>query len=1027
MASNGSTSRSGLWFALQTRRKTLAAFVMALLVGAMFLLLGLAVEPVPDISPRLVLVSATLPGLATEEVEKQISFPLESAMVGLPGIVDLRSVSRTGVSVVYIQFSDDTDIILDRQYVSQRLQTARDMIELPGLSLRMGPFATGMGEIMQLELTGGRYDGMALNRLMTWTVAPQLKLVPGVADINVNGGAEETFQIALEPSRLSAFGVSVQDVERAIDTNNASAGGGWITRQAEQEIVVGRARVTDLEAFGAIPVRLGGDGRTIRLTDIGTVSRGPRTRLGAVTRNGLGETVLGVVMMQQGESSDAVLQRIDAALPAIRKSLPPGVKLLPIYRRSELTDLTIDTVKENLLIGAVLVLLVLGVVIGNWRAALVIASVIPVSLLAAMAGMRVFGISANLLSLGAIDFGMIVDASLVIVEHFLAHRDVSRDAQENAVLTLRTIMRPVCFAVTVIIMVYLPILTLQGVEGKMFRPMAQTIIMALVVSLIYALICVPVLAGWALRRPEPDHETRFVRFLRARYEPALRWSEGHSGVLIAAVLVVFAFAVLCASRLGGEFVPTLEEGALIVTSIRLPSASLPTVLHSVTEQEKLLLGFPEVRSVVSNTGTSAIPTDPMGPEETDTFIYLRPRSQWKTAHTQSELVTKMDATLMATLPDAQYEWSQPIQMRMDDMLSGVRTTLALSIYGDDLDTLWRLAHRAADTVRHIPGAADVSAAGNGTVPFLQVDVDRDRAARLGVAVPDILSVIEAVGGHAGRPVVVDNALVPTQVRFAAASVSDEKKIGRLRVRRADGRAEVLLSEVTHFRVVDQPPRIDRDGIRRRVIVQANVRGRDTQSFVDEARRAVAKEVVLPSGYRIVWAGQFRNLQSAMHRLQIVVPIALALIFGLLVVALGSFGLSAMVFVNLPVAATGGIFALSLRGLPFSIAAGVGFIALFGVAILNSVVLVSQILVLRREGQSAMDAAFGAARSRFRAVMATALVASLGFFPMAFSGSAGAEVERPLATVVIGGLISSTILTLLVLPTLYARLFGRRVG
>ncbi|GBR44339.1 efflux RND transporter permease subunit [Gluconobacter roseus] len=1011
----------------QSNRFVLLGLLVALMIGGVMTVPGLPVEPVPDISPKQVMVSVTAPGLATEEVEKLITFPVEASLTGIPGVTDLRSVSRTGVSAVYLQFDDATDIDLDRTRVSERLQAARDSITMPGVSVSMGPLATGMGEIMQLQIRGAGLSLMELNRLMTWTVVPQLRLVPGVVDVNVNGGSVETYQVAVDPARMRAFGVSVSEIVQAVDTNNASSGGGWIAHHAEQNVVVGRALVGSLADFGAIPVKLGTGGHVIRLRDMGVVSAGPRTRLGAVTRDGQGEAVIGVVMMQTGASSNATLDAIGRVLPAIRQSLPPGVTLEPFYSRASLTGQTIHTVKENLLIGAALVLFVLVVVLGDWRAALVIVSVIPASLVAAMAGMRLFGVSANLLSLGAIDFGMIVDSSLVVVEHIMVERGERRASGSFAALTAdaaRAVVRPVSFAIFVIIMVYLPVLTLQGIEGKMFRPMAQTVIMALLASLAYCFVCVPVLAALVMRNAQPDRETWFVRTVRRYYEPALRWTEHHSGRLLVVTVAAFLLAVLIGGRLGGEFVPQLEEGSLVLTSTRLPGASLDTVLEGVTAEEKILRSFPEVQTVVSSTGTAAIPTDPMGTNETDTFIFLRPHEEWKTASTQAGLVTKINDVLEKTRPDAAYSWSQPIQMRMDDLLAGVRTQLAISVYGDDLSELNRIAGQVVETLRTVRGAADVALQGSGTVPFLHIDVNRDAAARLGVSVPDILAVVEAVGGHVGKPVTVQGAIIPTQVRLREDAVSSADRIGHLQVRRADGQGWVLLSQVADIVLSDGVSRIDRDNIHRRVIVQANIRGRDVSSFVAAAQQAVAQKIRMPQGYRMVWAGQFRNLQSALHRLFIVVPIALALIFLLLVAALGSFGAAALVFANLPMAATGGIFVLALRGLPFSIAAGIGFIALFGVAILNGVVLVSQIRVFRQEGLAAADAAFQAARSRLRPVLATASVASLGFFPMAFSGGSGAEVERPLASVVIGGLVSSTLLTLFVLPTLYARFFGR---
>lgn len=1011
---------------LQSNRFVLLGLLVALMIGGIMTVPGLPVEPVPDISPKQVMVSVTAPGLATEEVEKLITFPVEASLTGIPGVTDLRSVSRTGVSAVYLQFDDATDIDLDRTRVAERLQAARDSITMPGVSVSMGPLATGMGEIMQLQIRGAGLSLMELNRLMTWTVVPQLRLVPGVVDVNVNGGSVETYQVAVDPARMRAFGVSISDIIQAVDTNNASSGGGWIAHHAEQNVVVGRALVGSLADFGAIPVKFGTNGHVIRLRDMGVVSAGPRTRLGAVTRDGQGEAVIGVVMMQTGASSNATLDAIRHVLPTIRQSLPPGVTLEPFYSRADLTGQTIHTVKENLLIGAVLVLFVLVVVLGDWRAALVIVSVIPASLVAAMAGMRLFGVSANLLSLGAIDFGMIVDSSLVVVEHIMVERGESHGTRPFAALTAdaaKAVIRPVSFAIFVIIMVYLPVLTLQGIEGKMFRPMAQTVIMALLASLVYCFVCVPVLAAMLMRKVQADRETVFVRTVRRYYEPALRWTEYHSGRLLIVTGVAFLAALLIGGRLGGEFVPQLEEGSLVLTSTRLPGASLDTVLEGVTAEEKILRSFPEVKTVVSSTGTAVIPTDPMGTNETDTFIFLRPREEWKTASTQAGLVTKINDVLEKTRPDAAYSWSQPIQMRMDDLLAGVRTQLAISVYGDDLAELNRIAGQVVETLHTVRGAADVALQGSGTVPFLHIDVNRDAAARLGVSVPDILAVVEAVGGHVGKPVTVQGAIIPTQVRLREDAVSSADRIGHLQVRRADGQGWVLLSQVADIVLSDGVSRIDRDNIHRRVIVQANIRGRDVSSFVAAAQQAVAQKIRMPQGYRMVWAGQFRNLQSALHRLFIVVPIALALIFLLLVAALGSFGAAALVFANLPMAATGGIFVLAIRGLPFSIAAGIGFIALFGVAILNGVVLVSQIRVFRQEGVAAAEAAFRAARSRLRPVLATASVASLGFFPMAFSGGSGAEVERPLASVVIGGLISSTLLTLFVLPTLYARFFG----
>ena len=1011
---------------LRARMIVLGVLGLVLAAGCLAVM-GLPVEAVPDISPRQVLVSVVAPGLATEEVEKLITFPVEASLTGIPGMTDLRSVSRSGVSVVYVQFADETDINLDRIRVNERLQQARGAISVPGVSLGMGPLTTGMGEIMQFQIKGKGHTLMDLNRIMNWTVVPQMRLVPGVVDVNVNGGAEETYAVTLDEARLIAANLSVGEVYRAVDTNNGAAGGGWIPRHAEQQIVVGRGLVRSVEDFGAIPVRSNADGSVLRLRDLGRVGLGARTRLGAVTRDGQGEIVIGVVMMESGASSNATLAAIDRALPAIRRALPAGVTLEPYYTRATLTGRTIATVRDNLLLGAVLVVGVLVVVIGSWRAALVIASVIPLALVCAMAGMRQFGISANLLSLGAIDFGMIVDGSLVVVEHILARRESEPEADFATLVAgaVREVMRPVSFAILVIIMVYLPVLTLQGIEGHMFRPMAQTVIMALLASLVYGFTCVPVLAVLALGPVRPRGDTWLIAWLRRPYGTMVGWGEGHPRILFGGTLAVFALSMLLATRLGGEFIPQLDEGALTVTTTRLPSASLDTVLASVTKQEQILRRFPEVKAVISNTGTSAIPTDPMGVNETDSFIFLNDPATWKTARTQAGLVAAMDDTLRHELPDALYSWSQPVQMRMDDLLSGVRTQIAVSIYGDDLGRLSALGDRVAAVMSSVRGAADVAPAGDGTVPLLVIDIDRAQAAGRNVAMQDILDTVEAVGGHIGRAVMVGNAMISTEVRLDPRQVASPATIAALRVPRHDGQGSVLLGQVAHLHPVDGPPRISRDRVRRRMVVQANVRGRDLSSFVAEAQARVARDVRLPAGYTMQWDGQFRNLQSAVQRLEVVLPVALGLIFALLVVAFGAVKPALLVFANLPVAATGGIVALTVRGLPFSISAGIGFIALFGVAILNGVVLVSTIGALRQQGMAVATAAFAAAQSRFRPVMATALVASLGFFPMAFSQSAGAEVERPLASVVIGGLVSSTLLTLLVLPSLYARVMRER--
>jgi cobalt-zinc-cadmium resistance protein CzcA len=1023
------------WFI--EKRVFLFCVVGLLMVAGLADLWSLPVEPVPDISPTQVLVTVQAPGLATEEVEKLVTAPIEKVMSGVVGLSGMRSVSRTGVAVLYLQFDEGTDIYRDREMVVQRLPLARDSVSVPGLSIDLGPLATGMGEILQLQIKGKEQTLEDLNRLMVWNVVPRLRLVDGVVDVNVNGGASQTYEVAINPEALRQYKVSVTDVFHALDTGNEVAGGAWIEHNDEQHVIVGRSLIDDLNELGEVQVKSGPNGAVIHMRDIGTVRKGRRPRLGGVTRDGTGEIVNAVVLLQQGASARATLAALSRELPQIQAALPEGVTLEPYYSRAVLTAKTVDTVRENLVVGAFLVLAVLLLVIGDGRASIVIISVIPFSLVVAMVGMHHLGISANLLSLGAIDFGMVVDSSLVIVENVLHRRRPTEPLMQTVLYTVRSVMRPVVFAVLIIAMVYLPILTLQGVEGRMFRPMAETVILALVASLIYSLVCVPalcVLLGSGRSVPAgkneahdhahgDSHHTRFIAFLWRSFQPASAWCMEHTRAVVGVALVFLVVSCGLATRLGGEFIPQLQEGDLIVTSTRLPGISLDASLRSAEAIERTLRHFPDVRSVVSVTGTASIPTDPQGGEQSDTYILLKPRKEWKTAATQEGLVRAFNDALMHDNPGSLYNWSQPIQMRMDDLLSGVRSQIAIGVYGPDLKELARLSARIADVVSKVPGAADVAPQDVGTIPYLHIDVNRTAAARMNVETSSVIDAVEALGGHYGPPVVVDGALIPTEVRLQPDARENLEDIRTLPIVTRDDKT-IDLSQVAHIVLSDGPPAIRREQGMRRSMVQANVRGRDLSSFVQAAQAAVRAQVPLPPGYYLEWSGQFRNLQTAVARLEIVVPVMLALIFLLLVMALGELGLAALVFVNLPFAATGGILALYLRGMPFSISAGVGFIALFGVATMNGLVLVSYMRDLKKEGATPFRAAVAAVQDRFRPVMATATVACLGFFPMAFSMSEGAEVEKPLATVVIGGLVSCTFLTLLVLPTLYAALYGR---
>ena len=1005
-------------------RALLFVFAGLLVVGGLLDIWFLPVESVPDISPREVLVTIVAPGLAPETVEKLVTFPVESELTGLPGVVDLRSISRFGVSVVYVEFEDGTDIFQDRAYVNERLAAAKQKITAVDVTPMIGPLSTGLGEIMQFQLAGPGHSLMELNTLMTWQVAPMLKQVPGVADLNINGGSTETFGVALDDAALTRYGISPGDVFAAVDGNNAAAGGAWIEHNQEQQVIVGSGLIGSLADLGGIVLRTGTDGTPVYVSDVARVAAAPRVRLGAVTRDGTGEIVNAVVLMQEGHNSGDVVRAVDAELPVIAKTLPKGVTIKPFYRRSDLTARTIATVRDNLLFGALLVMVVLLVVLGDWRAALVVTSMIPLSLIVAMVGMHHLGISANLMSLGAIDFGMIVDGSVVMVENTLRRRE-GRE-REPRVRTIGSaaaeVARPIAFAVAIIVIVYLPVMSLQSIEGKMFKPMAETVILALLSSLLLALTWIPAIASVVLKRETPARESWVVRRARRAYTPTLAWCEGHRAVVVTLAGALFALSVFVASGFGGEFIPKLEEGSLVVTSVRLPSAALPTSIADTTTIERVLKRFPEVTTVVSNTGTATIPTDPMGVNQTDSFVMLKPPGQWKTAHSQDGLVSAYGRALEDAVPDSMFTWSQPVQMRMDDLLEGVKTDVAISIYGDDLGMLQSLAAKVSAVVAHVPGAADTAPEEVAGLPFLHIDVDRAAASRRGINARAVLDVVSAIGGHIGSTIVIGGAQLDTQVRYQPDDRTTIDRIRNLRVQRPGG-GSVPLSEVARISLADGPSQVSRDHVQRRAVVDTNVRGRDATSFVRAAQQAVAAKVHLPQGTRIEWSGQYQHLAEATGRLSLAVPIALVLIFVMLYATFNSARLAALIFLNLPIAVTGGIFALAARGLPFSVSAGIGFIALCGVAVLNGVVLVSTIVALRGKGHDALEAAQEAAQLRLRPVLTTALVASIGFIPMAVSTTAGAEVERPLATVVIGGLVTATMLTLLVLPALYPWFVG----
>jgi cobalt-zinc-cadmium resistance protein CzcA len=1013
--------------ALVARRWLVLVLALAVVGAGYFNLRGLAIDAVPDISPKQVLILTEAQGLGPLEVERLVTFPIETQMTGLPGLKDVRSTSRFGLSAVYVTFEDGVNVETERARVFQRLQMAKGMMP-PGVgSPEEGPLTTGLGEIFEFELRGPGYTPMQLYQILQWRIVPQLRLVPGVVNVDIYGGELETYEVRPSPERLRAQGISLPQLFQAVESNNATRGGAYIERGDEQEVVRGLALAGSRDDIASIVLKATPGGTPVTVGDVGDVVLAPKVRLGAVTHDGQGETVVGVVEMQYGLNSSEVLPKLKAGIAALQKKLPPGVEIRPFYDRSDLVQRAIRTVAHNLVEGALLVIVVLLLMLGNFRAGLIVAAVIPLSMMMAFMGMRAFGISGNLLSLGAIDFGLIVDGAVVLVENTLRRQSApegegKKNDETDPVKVVpgaaAEVARPVIFSVVIITAVYLPVLTLQSIEGKEFRPMAETVMLALGSSLLITMLVIPALAATCLSATAAQKDTFVVRWARKGYTPVLRRTEKHPYIMVGVAALLFAVAVFFATRLGGEFIPTLQEGAIVVTSNKLPSINLDASIRTVTEIERAIRTFPEVQTVVSQTGSAAVPTDPMGVQSTDSYVILKPPGQWKQLHTQAAILAAIQKKVKAEVPGVSFEFSQPIEMRMNDLLQGVRSAVALDIYGGDLGTLRELANQAVQIVQGIKGAADVHAEQIGGLPDLTVQVNREKLARYGLNASDVLAVVEAIGGRTvGTVYGQGDTETPIVVRLPEADRASAERVREIPVGLANG-AAVPLEAVADVTVAPGPAQISRDKLQRRISVQINVRGRDVNSFATEAQKTVGQKLHPPQGYTLEWGGEFQNLRTASARLSLVVPAVLALIFLLLYLNFGSLKLSSLIFLNVPMAATGGIAALVLRGMPFSVSAGIGFISTFGIAILDGVVLASYIEEERAAGKNPGDAARGAAEKRLRPVLTTALVASIGFVPMAFSTSAGSEVQRPLATVVIGGLITATLLTLLVLPSLY---------
>jgi cobalt-zinc-cadmium resistance protein CzcA len=1001
---------------------------LAFAVAGAMSLPHLDIDAFPDTTPVQVQINTVAPALGPEEIEQQITFPIEQVISGLPKLQQLRSVSKFGLSQVVVTFADGTDIYFARQLINERLSTAQLP---PGIDKpKMGPVATGLGEVFHYVVTGQGDDITEMRTIHDWIIKPKLRTVKGTAEINSWGGYEKQFQVRVRPYDLAARKLTLDEVIEALEKNNKNVGAGNIRRKSEMLLVTGRGRVASVEDIKGIVIKAQ-KGNPIKVGDVADVQVGHEIRRGAVTADGKGEVVLGLGFMLMGENSHEVTWAMKKKLGEIKSNLPANVKVEPVYDRTELVDFVIDTVRRNLFEAGLLVVAVLFLFLGNLRAAAIVALAIPLAMLFAFSGMLRFGIAASLLSLGAIDFGMIVDSSVVMVENcvrHIAHGDLGRKTKLEMVRDAAVeVRKPTLFGELIIMIVYLPILTLEGIEGKMFRPMALTIVFALAGSMVLSMTLMPVLASLILPEKIQEREPLLMRIAHAIHAPILRIAMQHKfavmGFAVAILVVAFVFI---APNLGAEFVPTLSEGAIEFNVIRLADTPIERSVEENTRFEQALLKeFPdEINHVWSRIGTAEVATDPMGVELTDVFISLKPRQKWSKAKTQEEL-TELIQKEMRPFLGPKFAYSQPIKMRLDEMTTGTRADFAVKLFGDDIKTLQKTATEMEKVLQSISGSADVNVEPLTGLPLLQIKVKQDELAKYGVPAKTVLNMVEALGGTRVGEVALGQfrfplvVRLPEQYRGTAGTTQDAKKlIEELPIVTAKGERKALVDLASVEVIQDTPSTITREWGQRRITITSNVRGRDLGTFVREAEEKL-KQVAMPPGrYHYEIGGQWEHLITARKRLLIVVPLALVLIFGLLYMTYGNVVDTIRVFTGVPFAAVGGIFALWIRGMPFSISAAIGFIAMSGVAVLDDMILVSTIRQLREKGMALDEAVQKAAVTRLRPVLMTTLVASLGFVPMAFSTGVGAEVQRPLATVVIGGVISAMVMSLFVVRVLY---------
>lgn len=1024
------------------RRPALMIFASALLIGAgAWSAVRIPIDAVPDITNPQVQINTNVPALAPDEIETLVTVPIELEMAGLPGMIELRSLSKFGLSQVTMTFEDGVDLYRLRQLVTERLAHARDQLP-PHVSPALAPVSTGLGEIVYYTL---RYRSDAANKpveraeqlrqlrlLHDYTVKPLLRSTPRLAEINAIGGYEKQIVVEPDPAKLAAAGVSFAQLVTTLRASTENAGGGVLEIGGEAVVVRADTRAKTAEQLGNLPVKFIGAARPLLVRDLAAVSIGSAVRTGASTEDGE-ETVTGAAIMLAGENARAAAQATVARLREIQAKLPREVEIRVVYDRSDLVNATIRTVEKNLFEGAVLVAIILFALLGNWRAALIVSLAIPLSFFFMLTGLAQANVSANLMSLGAIDFGLIVDGAIVMVENALRHlagkqqalgRILHRQERLEVVrASAHEVVKPMFFGVMIIAVVYVPILALTGIEGKMFRPMAIAVILALIGSLALAVTLMPVLTASWLGGRIMEKEGCLVRMAKAIYTPLLAWSLRWRWLVVSVAALVFAGSGWLFSRLGAEFIPQLDEGALSIQMIRGNSVALGDSVALQQRSEKLLREkFPEITHTFARIGTAEIATDPMGPNVADTYVFLKPPEQWRKIDgrhvTKADLIALMRHELVQAVPGQTYLFTQPIQMRFNEIMAGARADLTLKIYGDDFAELERLASEAREVLRRVRGGGDVEFEALGRVPMLEITPKHEALQRLNLHADEINRVVAtALGGEPAGTLIEGNRRFNVVVRLAEAQRLDLESLGSLPVTSAN-HVQVPLDRIADIAVADRVGTITREDTQRRVAILINVRGRDTESFVREAQAKLAAAVTFPAGYSFEFGGQFENLQAARTRLAVVVPAALGLIFVFIYASFGSARQALLVFLCVPLAVTGGVIALWIRQMPFTISAGIGFIALSGIAVLNGIMLISFINQLREQGRSVRAAVTEGTLTRLRPKLMTALVASLGFVPMAISTGAGAEVQRPLATVVIGGVITSTFLTLIVLPILY---------